>query len=178
MTVEIERVTEVTQWAECEPLFARYVDWVIGELDARGVSTSPEQAAAVARGFAAERDTLLGPRGRVYLARVAGAPVGAVALKPVDGAAAEVKRLYVTDAARGLGVASSLMAEVISDARALEYASLRLETHRYMAAAIALYERLGFVEIAEFPGFEGGDYGLGAVTAFYELALVGGAPSA
>lgn len=171
----MHRVTDAARWAECEPLFAQYVDWVIGQLDARGVATRRDQAAAVARGFAAERDALLGPRGRVHVARVDGAAVGVVALKPVDDTVAEVKRLYVSTGARGLGVASSLMGRVIGDARSLGYATVRLETHRYMAAALALYERLGFVETDAFPGFEGDDYGLAEVTAFYRLDLVAGA---
>lgn len=166
-------MTSLDGWAECEPLFADYVDWVIGELDARGVGTSPRQAEAVARGFADEAPALLGPRGRLLVARVGGAVAGTVALKPVDEGEGEVKRLYVRPEARGLGLASSLMERVISDARAIGYARLRLETHRYMGAATALYERLGFVESGPFPGFEGAAYGLAGVTAFYRLDLAG-----
>jgi GNAT superfamily N-acetyltransferase len=150
---------------------ADYVAWVLGELIERGAEVRPDQAEIVAAGFADERDELLGPRGRVYLADLDGTPVGVVALKPVGADTGEVKRLYVAPVARGLGVASSLMNAVITDARALGYGRLRLETHRYMVAATALYERLGFVPSAPFAGFEGERYGLAGLTLFYALEL-------
>ncbi len=171
MAVDITRVTDVEGWSRCGPLFADYVAWVLGELVASGAAVRADQAELVAAGFAAEREALLGPRGRLFLAEAGARPVGVVALKPVDAATAEVKRLYVAPAGRGAGVASSLMERVIEDARALGYAMLRLETHRYMAAAVALYERLGFVAVTPFADFEGAPYGLTDLTLFYAIEL-------
>jgi GNAT superfamily N-acetyltransferase len=171
VAVDVTRVTDLDGWSRSAPIVAEYVAWVLAELVARGAEVRADQAELVAAGFDAERDALLGPRGRLYLAGPGARPVGVVALKPVDAATAEVKRLYVTPAGRGQGVASSLMERVIADARALGYARARLETHRYMAGAIALYERLGFVATAPFAGFEGAPYGLGDETLFYALEL-------
>ena len=171
MAVDLTRVRDPEGWSRCEPLFAEYVSWVLAELGERGAAVREGQAEAVAAGFAAERDALLGPRGRLYLASAGATPVGVVALKPVDDATAEVKRLYVAPAGRGRGVASSLMERVIADARALGYARLRLETHRYMEGAVALYERLGFVAAEPFADFEGAPFGLAGLTLFYALAL-------
>lgn len=171
MEVDLTRVTDLDGWSRCEPLFAEYVAWVLGELAGLGAAVREDQAELVAAGFAAERDALLGPRGRLYVADLGEGPVGVVALRPVDAATAEVKRLYVAPTGRGGGIASSLMEAVIADARALGYARLRLETHRYMLGAIALYERLGFVAAEPIADFEGAPFGLDDLTLFYALEL-------
>ncbi len=72
----------------------------------------------------AHLDQFAGPRGCLLIARRGDEPLGCVGLRPIgDGAQAvgEIKRLYVTPAARGLGVGRGLMGAVM--ARAL-YADL------------------------------------------------------
>lgn len=89
--------------------------------------------------------------GAVFLvARLTGVQaVGCVVLRPLpsdDGqSTAEMKRMFVTVAARGRGVGSALMASVEREARALGYSRLRLETGDLQPEAIALYEKHGFV---------------------------------
>jgi ribosomal protein S18 acetylase RimI-like enzyme len=103
------------------------------------------------QGFAAECASLPGayapPRGRLLLAEADGQGVGCVALRPLDAATAEMKRLYVRPAWRATGLGRRLATTVIAEAAALGYERLRLDTLPSMRAAIAMYQRLGFREI-------------------------------
>jgi putative acetyltransferase len=106
------------------------------------------------------------PAGGLLLAWKDGAAIGVVALKPLGRGIAEVKRLYVEAAAQGAGIGRRLAERAITEARAKGYERVRLDTHRpSMGAAIALYGRLGFVEIAPY----GPD--LGGEIAFFEKQL-------
>lgn len=85
------------------------------------------------------------PAGELWLARdLDGVPIGCAALRPLDGGAGELKRLFLRAEARGLGVGRALTLAVIEQARAAGYTELRLDTLASMDAAIALYENLGF----------------------------------
>jgi len=97
------------------------------------------------------------PAGCLLIARRGSAPVGVVGLKPLAAGIAEIKRLYVAPEMRGKGLGRALAERAISEAQAKGYGRLRLDTHRpSMAAAIALYRNLGFVEIAPYgPDLDG-----------------------
>lgn len=100
--------------------------------------------------FDAELASLPAPYFALLVAEVDGAAAGCVALKPLPDGAAEVKRLYVRPAFRRLGLAERLMRAAASEAAAQGYRKLRLDTLPIMSAAIALYRRLGFVEIERY----------------------------
>jgi putative acetyltransferase len=122
------------------------------------------------QGFEAELAGLpapyVSPGGCLLLARQDELAVGVVGLKPLAPGIAEIKRLYVVRAARGTGLGRALAERAIAEARAKGYGRLRLDTHRpSMAGAIALYRRLGFIEIAPY----GPD--LGGEIAFFEKRL-------
>ena len=125
------------------------------------------------QGFGAELAALPGkyapPTGELLIGRVNGEAGGCVALRALDHATLEMKRLYVRDSARGMGLGKRLVEAAIISARASAreqgYAELRLDTLATMAAAQALYRSLGFVEIPPY-----GDVYLPG-TRFYAFAL-------
>ena len=90
------------------------------------------------------------PRGRLLLARVAGMPAGCGALRPLTGTDAEMKRLYVREQFRGMGLGRMLAECLIDDARAIGYRTLKLDTLPSMRQAHALYAALRFVETAPY----------------------------
>ena len=100
------------------------------------------------KGFEEELASLPGdyspPRGRLLVALKDGQPVGCVGLRPLGAVDCEMKRLYVRDAARGLGLGRILAERVIREARSIGYSTIKLDTLPSMGAAQALYEALGF----------------------------------
>ena len=91
------------------------------------------------------------PSGRLLLARHVDHAVGCIALRKLDAGACEMKRLYVRPEDRGLGLGRMLVERLIAEARVIGYGSMRLDTiASAMKDAIALYRRMGFVEIAPY----------------------------
>lgn len=89
-------------------------------------------------------------RGDGRLAQVA----ACCALRPLDAAdypnAAEMKRLYVRPAFRGMGLGRQLTEAILDAARSAGYASVLLDTLDDMEAARTLYEDLGFEEVPPY----------------------------
>lgn len=91
------------------------------------------------------------PEGRLLLALVDGRPAGCVGLHKLEAGICEMKRLYARPAFRGQHLGRALAERVIADARAMGYERMRLDTvAAAMQAAVALYRRLGFREIAPY----------------------------
>ena len=94
------------------------------------------------------------PRGALMLAFVNGVVAGCCALRPLDSCdysnAAEMKRLYVRQPFRGMGLGRQLAEAILDAARHAGYACVLLDTLDDMEAARALYEDLGFEEIPPY----------------------------
>jgi GNAT superfamily N-acetyltransferase len=155
-----------------EPLFREYGEWVADRLahDA-GITFTEADLARHHDAFRAEVPRLLGPGGRLLVARLGGDPVGVGALKPVDASTAEIKRMYVRPAAQGLGAGRALLSHLVEEATAEGYATARLESLRFMTTALALYRAFGFVETAIFDGSETEGTALVPLTIAMELDL-------
>jgi putative acetyltransferase len=94
------------------------------------------------------------PRGQLLLAWCDDVLAGCVALRPFDEVdypnAAEMKRLYVRPAFRGMGLGRELTERILDAARQVGYSTVLLDTLDDMEAARALYEELGFEEIPPY----------------------------
>lgn len=140
MTLQVRLATTSTHTASVRALFLdylRFIERYLGQtLDFQG--TEREFA-----DFPHTYDAL-------WLAELAGEPVGAVGLKPFDTGRAELKRLWVAPAGRGRGVGEALCRACIAGARERGYQTLLLDTDRGLAHANAIYERLGFADITRY----------------------------
>ena len=99
--------------------------------------------------IAALPEPYVAPLGLLLLALDGDAPVGCGSLKRFDAErrTAEIKRLYVRESARGLGVGEALMRGLITAAEQMGMSRVILDTAPELAAARALYARLGFTPI-------------------------------
>lgn len=86
-------------------------------------------------------------RGAFLVVSVDGAAVGCGAVRLIDADTAELKRMYMSPAARGKGLGRRLVAALETEARALGARRLVLETGVRQASAIALYRATGFQPI-------------------------------
>ena len=90
------------------------------------------------------------PAGALLIARDAHAAAGCVALRRLDAASGEMKRMFVRDAYRRSGLGRRLAVAVIDEARKRNYARVMLDTLPKLAPAIALYRDLGFRETGPY----------------------------
>ena len=90
------------------------------------------------------------PRGSFIVAMSDTLPIGCVGLKGGNHGYAEIKRLWVAPAARGLGLGRRLMDAAEDAARSLDIALLRLDTNSALAEAGQLYRSTGWREIPRF----------------------------
>jgi DNA-binding MarR family transcriptional regulator/GNAT superfamily N-acetyltransferase len=90
------------------------------------------------------------PNGLFVVAAVHGDALGCGALKLHGRKPAELKRMWIAPAARGLGLGRRLLRELERLAREHGVRSVRLETNRNLTEAIALYRSSGYAEVAPF----------------------------
>jgi DNA-binding MarR family transcriptional regulator/GNAT superfamily N-acetyltransferase len=92
---------------------------------------------------------MVAPCGAFLVAMSDGLPLGCIGLKGGSDYA-EIKRLWVSPSARGLGIARRLMDAAEAAARNLSIKLLRLDTNSALAEAGQLYRSTGWTEIARF----------------------------
>lgn len=97
-----------------------------------------------------EAEDMVRPRGVFLVAMSDGLAVGCVGLKGSGSGSGEIKRLWVSRATRGLGVAKRLMAAAEQAACDLSMKTLRLDTNSALPEAVQLYRRTGWREIGRF----------------------------
>jgi GNAT superfamily N-acetyltransferase len=160
-------VTTEADVAVCEAMWVEYADWATAEYVAR----FGDIVAADHEGLHETMPDIIGARGRLYLVRLGGEPVGTGLLKPLDGPVGEIKRMYVRPTARGRGIARAVLERLLADARAIGYERVRLDTLVFMTEAMALYRSLGFAAIEPYAAGETARYGIEAHSVYLELGL-------
>jgi ribosomal protein S18 acetylase RimI-like enzyme len=102
------------------------------------------------RSLPAHLDEMRAPAGRFLVASLRGEPVGCGALKFHGTEPAELKRMWVAPAARGLGVGRRLLSELEGRAFSSGNPVVRLDTNRALTEAIAMYRATGYREVDAF----------------------------
>ncbi len=90
------------------------------------------------------------PSGLFVLARLHGRAIGCGAVLFHDDAPAYIKRMWVDDAVRGMGVGRRILEALERAARDHGAASVTLETNASLTEAIAMYRASGYVEVEPF----------------------------
>jgi GNAT superfamily N-acetyltransferase len=98
-------------------------------------------------------DTFLPPNGAIVLARdSSGFLLGCGFMRLIDPKRAELKRLYVRDLARGLGLGRKLIELRIEKAKEMGATTIYADTVRGNSSMLALYDRLGFSSTPRYDG--------------------------
>jgi GNAT superfamily N-acetyltransferase/DNA-binding MarR family transcriptional regulator len=100
--------------------------------------------------ISADDEELMPPRGAFLVASIDGERVACGTLKRVTEDTASLKRMWVADSARGLGLGRRMLAALEDVAGTLGFTRLRLETNRALREAIALYRSSGYREVRAF----------------------------
>ena len=134
---------------------------LIRQSDAYAASLYPAESNHMIDLAALER-----PEVRFFVARRDGRAVGCGALVLGHDGQAELKRMFVDPATRGLKVGRDLLARIEDEARDLGVRLIRLETGIHQPEAIGLYRRFGYLDRGPF-----GDYGPDPLSVFMEKTL-------
>jgi DNA-binding MarR family transcriptional regulator/ribosomal protein S18 acetylase RimI-like enzyme len=115
-----------------------------------------ELAGRFDRGFdpvqsiSADDAELTPPAGLLLVASLHGEPVGCGAVKLHGTGPAEIKRMWVSPAVRGLGLGRRILASLETHAAAAGASAFRLETNGALTEAISLYRSAGYREVPAF----------------------------
>lgn len=99
---------------------------------------------------AARPHELRSPAGLLLLGYLHSEPVGCGAVKHHPDAPSEIKRMWVAETARGLGIGRRLLVELEASAARSGATKMRLETNGTLSEAIGLYRSAGYVEVPAF----------------------------
>ncbi|MGB7207829.1 MAG: GNAT family N-acetyltransferase [Pyrinomonadaceae bacterium] len=107
------------------------------------------------QGFEDELNQLPGryacPDGRLFLASVDEKLAGCIALRKLEDDICEMKRLYLREEFRGLGLGNTMIEKLIEEAQVIGYSKMRLDTYPpKMGKAVKLYESHGFSAIPPY----------------------------
>ncbi len=103
-----------------------------------------------ANGVSAEPHEMTPPAGLFLVAYRHGDAVACGGVKHHPGAPSEIKRMWVAESARGLGIARRMLVELERDAVRSGASTATIETGAVLVEAIALYRSVGYVEVAPF----------------------------
>ena len=100
--------------------------------------------------IAAADEQLTPPAGLFLIAMLQGEPAGCGAVRYHDSDPAEIKRMWVSETVRGLGLGRRILAELEARAASNGVRTVRLETNDTLAEAIGLYRSAGYREVPPF----------------------------
>ena len=134
---------------------------LIDELEAHLATLYPRESR---HGYSVEK--LIAQGVAFFLVRDNGTPVGCGGIQLFRTDYGELKRMYVRPQFRGLGFAKLMLDHLADYARSRGVRLLRLETGIHQAAAIRLYEGMGFQRIPPF-----GTYRVDPLSLCYEKRM-------
>jgi GNAT superfamily N-acetyltransferase len=95
-------------------------------------------------------DEMRMPNGAYVVGYEDGVAVAGGGIRRLRAGVAEIKRMYVRPAARSRGVAAALLAALESEAEALGYEAIRLDTGPKQEHALRLYRGAGYANVEPY----------------------------
>ncbi len=139
MSLLIKTVTESGSDLDAvKTLFTAYNDFLDIDLDFQNFA---EELASLPGKYHPNKN------GQLYLACWNDEPVGCAAFYQFEEKTCELKRLYVSPNVQGKGIGKALMQQAITDATAMGYQRLLLDSLKRLKSARKLYEAFGFNDI-------------------------------
>lgn len=120
---------------------------LIAELDAYMMALYPAES-----NHLLDIEALAGPDIRFFAARFEEDYLACGAIK-IHSDFTEVKRIFVSPKARGLGLGKDILQALETETRMLGLSLMRLETGIYQPEALALFERMGFSRCGPFADY-------------------------
>jgi DNA-binding MarR family transcriptional regulator/predicted GNAT family N-acyltransferase len=93
---------------------------------------------------------LVPPQGAFLVASIDGEVVAGGAVKSISREMGSIKRMWVSDTVRGLGIGRRMLEALERQARELGFTTVRLETNGALTEAIQLYRTAGYTEVPAF----------------------------
>jgi GNAT superfamily N-acetyltransferase len=133
-------------------LFCEYLQWANGRLyEEFGVNFDIE---SILERDMAQLEIFLPPQGRLLLATEESQAIGIACLKRIREDIGEIKRMYVRPEFQGKGIGRVLLESLVAEAKQIGYATIRLDSARFMKSAHSLYRSAGFQVIEPYPESE------------------------
>jgi GNAT superfamily N-acetyltransferase len=146
--IDIVICNDLPPKAELTPLLGQYYDLIVQRMHQMGFEIDPAAPQSALAEFWARAEDYLPPQGCLVVARdAAGRLVGCGMLKRLDAQTGELKRVFVTESARGSGTGRRLIEARIAAARRMGLVRLVADTLTPNVEMRRLYPRLGFVEV-------------------------------
>jgi len=139
-------LVELRQVDPAEPDAQRCLRAYVTELNRR----APERGFDPTKGSTAEPHEVRPPNGAFVVVYLRGEPIGCGAVKHHPGGVTDIKRMWVAESARGLGLGRRLLEHLEGIARDRGSHEVRLETGDVLGEAIALYRSAGYREVDPF----------------------------
>lgn len=111
---------------------------------------APDRGFDPSTGATAKPHEVRPPHGAFVVVFLRGEAIGCGAVKHHPGDVTDIKRMWIADSARGLGVGRRLLERLEQLARDRGSHTARLETSDVLPEAIALYRSAGYEEVAPF----------------------------
>lgn len=158
MTITFERADANRDHAPLIAMNVQYMEW-IGQNIRRDFSVELTDliGGPIPDYVAATLDKLCEaspPEGVFYIVCREGQPAGMGGVRRLQDGVCEMKRVFVSPDQRGGGMGAIIVERLIADARALGYATMRLESGPFMTSAHRLYEAAGFHDRGPYDGVE------------------------
>ena len=146
--ITIETCEALPARDELSSILSQYYELIVERMQAMGLDIDPAAPASALAEFWEHSDDYLPPKGCLVVARSeTGEIVGCGMMKCLDADTGELKRVFVTEHARGTGAGRALIEARENAARKMGLKRLIADTLTPNVEMRDLYPKLGFVEL-------------------------------